>query len=455
MGEITSFHLILKDPTDFSKVHSECRKLGLKVLPYKRGRSVSVVGEREIIRRLVSEEPVTTHRRAAVGRSFLQAVDYALPEDTKIIHYPLQDSVSGLVFPVRPHYWQPSAFPPQVPYYHLHVPQDIARLLGVSQAHAAGLTGNGVRVAMIDTGFYKAHPYYSMPLIHSGRQLKFTTHGVLSLPQSDPDKDEYGHGTGIASNVFAVAPECDFHHIKDDGDPVAALNIARDIEPQIITCSWGWPEDYVQRERTQNPNGNAAKYFRDLEQAVRDAVSDGVIVLFASGNGPLPGSWPSGMEEVISVGGALIEANGNLKASNYATSFISQVYPGRRSPDVCGLVGPAPYGLLIMMPTQPNNQLDGEFSAVDGTEVGDGWLVASGTSSATPQVAGMVALLLQASGPMSPDDVKTTLQKMAVGVTRGVSASGHLATSQRPNLATGYGLATLRRPNRLEGYTLL
>jgi subtilisin family serine protease len=308
---------------------------------------------------------------------------------------------------------------------------------------------------MIDTGFYRAHPYYNTPLIHGGRRLNITTHGVLGLPHSDPDRDEYGHGTGIASNVLAVAPGCDFHHIKDDFDPLTAFDIARTVGAQVITCSWGWSESDVQRELTQNPNGNDARYFRLLEQAIRDAVNAGVVVLFASGNGPLPGSWPSAMPEVVSVGGALIEANGNLRASNYATSFISQVYLNRRCPDVCGLVGPGPYGLLIMMPTQPNNELDGEFSAVDGTQVGDGWLVASGTSSATPQVAGMVALLFQARGAMTPAQVRTALEGMAVGVTQGASASGHLATAQRPNLATGYGLVTLRRPNRASGYTLL
>jgi len=391
----------------------------------------------------------------AVGRSSLMATEYTVPEATRITEAALQPLVSELTFPVRPHYWQPSAFPPRVSYYHLHVPQDIARLLGVRDTHAAGITGQGVRVAMIDTGFYRDHPYYNTPLIHGGRRLNITTRGVLGLPGSDPNRDEYGHGTGIASNVLAVAPGCDFHHIKDDGDPVAAFDMARTIGAQVITCSWGWSEGDVQQAFTQDPNGNFSRYLRLLEQAIRDAVNDGVVVLFASGNGPLPGSWPSGVPEVISVVGALIEANGNLGASNYATSFISQVYPNRRCPDVCGLVGPAPYGLLIMMPTQPNNQLDGEFSAVDGTQVGDGWLVASGTSSATPQVAGMVALLLQAQGPMNPIQVRATLQEMAVGVTQGVSASGHLATSQRPNLATGYGLVTLRRPNRASGYTLL
>lgn len=455
MAETISVHLVLSPSAQFDRVKDHCQRLNLKVISQRPGPTMAVAGDRDVIQRMLNQAIATTQRRMAVGSCSLVATDCTVPEDTRITERTLQPLVSELTFPVRPHYWQVSAFPPRVPYYHIHVPQDIARLLGVQDLHAAGLTGQGVRVAMIDTGFFRAHPYYNTPLIHSGRSLNITTHGVQGLPASNPDMDEYGHGTGIATNVLAVAPACDFHHIKDDGDPLAAFDIARAIGAQVITCSWGWPEDYVRQEWTQNPNGNNARYLRLLEQAIRDAVNDGLVVLFASGNGPLPGSWPSGLPEVVSVGGALIEANGNLRASSYATSFISQLYPNRRCPNVCGLVGPGPYGLLIMMPTQPNNQLDGEFSAVDGTQLADGWLVASGTSSATPQVAGMVALLLQANGAMTPAQIRTALQDMAVGVNQGTSASGHLATVQRPNLATGYGLVTLRRPNRAGEYTLL
>lgn len=453
MAEIVSAHLLLSDPGEYARVESRCEALHLTARLNPGTDSVAVRGDLEAVQQLVNSPVVPTQRKTVVGRASTMAAQYAVSAEAEIADRTLRRAVTGIVFPVRPHYYAVSAFPPRVPYYHLHVPQDIARLLCAQAGHAAGLTGKKIKVAMIDTGFYRQHPYYSTPLLHGGRKLDITTHGVLGLPQSDPNKDEYGHGTGIASNVLSVAPECEFHHIKDDGDPVAAFGIARSVGAQVITNSWGWPEDYVQQQFTQN--GPDAPYLRLLETAVRDAVNAGIAVLFASGNGPLPGSWPSGMPEVVSVGGALIDVNGDLSASSYATSFISQVYPNRRCPDVCGLVGPAPNGLLIMMPTQPNNTLDGEFSAVDGTLQGDGWLVASGTSSATPQVAGIVALLLQIKSSVTPANVKAALQDMAVGVNQGASASGHAATVQRPNLATGYGLVTLRRPNRNGGYTLL
>jgi subtilisin family serine protease len=304
---------------------------------------------------------------------------------------------------------------------------------------------------MIDSGFYR-HPYYAEPSHHGGTPPSITTHGVLA-PTSDPDTDEVGHGTGIAANVLAIAPECDFHHVKDDGDPLAALVLARTLEPSIITGSWGWREDLVASLFQNNPQGGDAEYLRAVESEIHAAINDGVSVLFASGNGPEPGAWPSSAEGVVSVGGALVDEDLSLTASTYATSFRSLVNPGRLCPDVCGIVGPAPAGLLFALPTQPGNEFDGEFSGADGTAPGDGWLVASGTSSATPQLAGMAALLMQMHDGLTPQEVLRRFQEIAVGVHRGRSASGHAATSQRPNLATGYGLVTYRRPQLANGFS--
>ena len=356
------------------------------------------------------------------------------------------------VFPVPFHYWQaPSAYPPRVPYYHLHPAHDLPLIFGVEALHARGIRGQGSRVVMIDSGFYR-HPYYEERALHGGATPQITTDGVLALA-SDPEVDDVGHGTGIAANVLALAPECDFHHIKDDGDPVAAMIMARALNPQLITCSWGWPEDYVDTVFSSFPNSGAAAYLRDLETAIQGAIADGVTVLFASGNGPAPGSWPSSVPGVVSVGGALVDENLELLASSYATSFASLVTPGRVCPDICGLVGPGPSGLLLALPTQPNNQLDNAFSASDGTQPGDGWLIASGTSSATPQVAAIVALLLQMQGPMAPADVLEWLRGMAIGVHQGTTASGHPATAARPNAATGHGFVAFRRPQLANSYT--
>jgi hypothetical protein len=53
-----------------------------------------------------------------------------------------------------------------------------------------------------------------------------------------------------------------------------------------------------------------------------------------------------------------------------------------------------------------------------------------------PQVAGMVALLLQHNGAMTPAEVKAALEEMAVGVTQGRSGNSH-----NYFMATAFGVA--------------
>lgn len=61
------------------------------------------------------------------------------------------------------------------------------------------------------------------------------------------------------------------------------------------------------------------------------------MVIFSAGNGHL--AFPACIPDVIAVGGVTVQADGILKASSYASSFRSQLYPGRQVPDVCGIVG--------------------------------------------------------------------------------------------------------------------
>lgn len=447
-----SAHFRLAQPEYLERARTALRQAGIEVILETAGGGLVVAADRSQVEGFVDATLKETRVSRQVNRCQASLVRRSYAERDSADAPPTDaDALGSFIFPVPYSYWQgPSAYPPQVPYYHLHPARDLARLFGVEALHARGVRGQGVRVAMIDSGFYR-HPYYADPGIHNGTVPDVTTHAVL--PDSDPETDDVGHGTGIAANVFALAPECEFHHFKDDNDPLAAMALARSLDPQVITCSWGWSEGYVSDVFTNTPNSGAADYLHDLETEIAAAVGDGIVVLFASGNGPEPGSWPSSAPGVISVGGALVTEDLELTASSYATSFVSQVHAGRSCPDVCGLVGPSPSGLLFALPTQPDNELDGLFSAVDGTQAGDGWLIASGTSSATPQLAGLSALLLQLDGGLSPAEVLDRLREMAVGVHQGRSASGHLATFARPNLATGHGWATFRRPHRREGYT--
>ena len=53
------------------------------------------------------------------------------------------------------HAVHPSPIPPNSPKYHLRLPNDVASLLGALPAHRKGIRGDGVVIAMPDSGWYR------------------------------------------------------------------------------------------------------------------------------------------------------------------------------------------------------------------------------------------------------------------------------------------------------------
>jgi subtilisin family serine protease len=321
--------------------------------------------------------------------------------------------------------------PPAVKYHHLRVPGDVAVLTRASPTHRRALpgggraTGAGVKVAMLDSGFYH-HPYFDA----HGYRLNPTL-----APDADPPatQDDNGHGTGEVANVFACAPDARVWGVKMGGNTVLAFDRAMALSPKVITCSWGFHLPGV----TTLPVPLVPLRLRILS-----VVAAGVTVVFSAGNGHV--SFPGMMPEVISVGGVFVDAAGGLRASNYASSFSSLIFPGRRVPDLCGLVGMQPRAAYIMLPIPAGAEIDVDlggtpFPSKDETTTNDGWAAFSGTSAAAPQVAGVCALLKQKEPSLTPAQVKAALRATARDVTAGTSAMGEGAG---PGIdpATGAGL---------------
>ncbi|NEO34700.1 MAG: S8 family serine peptidase, partial [Symploca sp. SIO3C6] len=133
---------------------------------------------------------------------------------------------------------------------------------------------------------------------------------------------------------------------------------------------------------------------------------------------------------------------------NYASSFISAIYPGRRVPDVCGLVGQLPNAAYIMLPVPKGSAMDRRRSLIgDETKPNDSWAAFSGTSSAAPQLAGACALLEQYVPGLPPLKTKQILRETAHDIREGQSNPKSGATQARagPDLATGYGLAVVSK----------
>ncbi|MFN8290237.1 MAG: S8 family serine peptidase [Chitinophagaceae bacterium] len=329
----------------------------------------------------------------------------------------------------EPVYYMNNPYPPRQNYWHLEVPGDVSLGVQADPVHRMGYTGRGIKVMMVDSGWYR-HPYFIRRGYRSGPVL-------LGPAATDPLTDSSGHGTGESANLLAVAPDVSFQMVKMNfADSAGAFNAAVAQNPKVISCSWG----------SSKQNGPLSAADLVLSAAIANAVARGITVVFSAGNGHwgYPGQHP----DVISAGGVFMEANMSLQASNYASGFASNIYPGRNVPDVSGLVGMKPMAAYIMLPVQPGDDIDtqlgapGAFPNTDQTLPNDGWAAFSGTSAAAPQIAGVCALLKQAVPGLTPQQIKNILKATAVDVTTGNCnpATGGNPALPGPDLATGNGL---------------
>ncbi len=320
---------------------------------------------------------------------------------------------------------------PKVPYYYLNAPGDLVQHLNASQVHAEGLDGRDVDLIVVDTGWW-AHPWFTvrgiMPEV------------ILAHGAKNPALDEVGHGTMVCASVLSLAPKANVRLVKQADDTAfPAFKQAIALKPQIIQNTWG-------RIVEKRPIYASEKL---VACTVRQAVEQGIIVVFAGGNGKK--LFPQQMPEVIAIGGAYVAQSGALSAASYASGYESALFPNRIVPDFCGLVGLRPDGIYIMMPTMPGSIIDRSFAEKpypygDGTDKpADGWVVISGTSSGSGQVSGLAAILKQIRGDLKQAQMRNILAQTAQPILSGVSSEGNPAGLPTPNLATGYGIVDSRR----------
>ena len=145
----------------------------------------------------------------------------------------------------------------------------------------AGLTGKGVRVAVVDSGIHPANPHIDVPV--SG--VRIGADGEID----DDFVDRIGHGTAVAAAILEKAPSIDLvavrvfeHRLMTSADVLArGISWAASNGARLINLSLG----------TSNPSRAAV-----LGAAVADAVGAGAIVVSAlESNGVtwVPGSLPN------------------------------------------------------------------------------------------------------------------------------------------------------------------
>lgn len=251
--------------------------------------------------------------------------------------------------------------------------------------------GTGVRVAVLDTGIDADHPDLTDSL--SGG-INFVSRNPRKPADANAWNDDNGHGTHVAGiiaaadnaiGVVGVAPEADLWAVKvlgQDGSGytswiIAGLDWAAANGMDVVNMSLGTPSDV-----------------QALHDAVDAAAAAGVTVVAAAGNSgdgnPATNEveYPGAYGSTIAVGATDI---------NDAAPYWSSTGPA---------VDVAAPGAAIR-----STWNDGQYNTI------------SGTSMATPHVAGAAALLLGASirpefdlnldGTWSPDELRLALTSTA------------------------------------------
>ncbi|MFZ5759008.1 MAG: S8 family peptidase [Thermodesulfobacteriota bacterium] len=255
--------------------------------------------------------------------------------------------------------------------------------IGGEIAHSDGITGAGVRVAVLDSGIDYNHPELAENY-QGGWDFVFN--------DSDPLDDSWNsHGTHVAGIIAAaangsgcvgVAPNTAIYGVKVlDGAGfgllswiIAGIDWAVDNDIDIVNISIGGPHTAA------------------LEDACATAYQAGVLLVAAAGNGNTV-TYPAAYDSVIAV-----------------TATDREDQQGWFAPTGTAIELTAP-GVLIT-----------------STAADDGYAELSGTSQAAPHVSGVAALLLSAGvadvnndGVISNVDLRQQLQNSA----RDLGAAGH------------------------------
>jgi hypothetical protein len=111
-----------------------------------------------------------------------------------------------------------------------------AATIGADKWHAAGITGKGVKVGILDSGFGSILKY-------AGKQLPAANKMKSNIPLDELDGSEEVHGTAVAMVIHGVAPDAELfiaHVDFSSGDSwVSAIEFLIDNKVQIINLSAG------------------------------------------------------------------------------------------------------------------------------------------------------------------------------------------------------------------------
>jgi serine protease AprX len=328
------------------------------------------------------------------------------------------------------------------------------QVTGASAMWDVGYTGQGIDVAVIDSGVVPVKGLDDPGKVVYGPDLTLETNG------SAKQKDTYGHGThmsgiiagrdpeakgnkksGDASNFVGMAPDARIVSVK-----VADAKGQTDVSQAIAAIDW------VVQNRNKNGlnirvlnmsfgTDGVQDYVLDpLAFAAEQAWHKGIVVVVAVGNegfGTGKVNNPAYDPYLIAVGSNT--ANGTATTADDVVSSFSNDGDGTRNPDV---VAP---GDQVVSLRSSGSYLDKTYPQA---RIGDRLFRGSGTSQAAAVVSGAAALLVQQRPTATPDQIKALLMGTANAIPNATAAQ------QGSGLVDLAEARTAPTPNAVQRFTV-
>jgi len=234
--------------------------------------------------------------------------------------------------------------------------------IGAGIVHDGSNLGTGVKVAIIDSGVYYTHPDLTANFDNENLGYDFVN-------DDDDPMDDAGHGTHVAGTVAA----------EDNG--VGVVGVA--------------PGASLYAYKVLNASGSGD--YSDIIAAMQQCVADGIQVANLSlGSSGDPGETvKAAFDNAEAAGVVIVAAAGN--SGNRRGTRDKVIYPARYESCIAVAATDSSDYRAYFSSTGPDVEISAPGVSINSTLLGGGYGYKSGTSMASPHVAGVVALMINAS----------------------------------------------------------
>ena len=243
------------------------------------------------------------------------------------------------------------------------------------KAHAAGVTGSGVKVAILDTGIDANH-------------TDLNVRGGASFVAGEPNalQDGNGHGTHVAGTVAALNNSTGVLGVAYNADLYAVKVLSASGSGTLSGIAQGIEWSIANGMDVINMSLGGSSGSTALQQACNNAYNRGIVVIAAAGNSGSSGTrntigYPARYSSVIAVGA--VDSNNNRASFSSVGNELEVMAPGAN-----------------ILSTTPGNN----------------YASFNGTSMAAPHVAGAAALIKAKYPSMTNVQIRDRLRNTATNL---------------------------------------